>query len=233
MYEPKEEVKSKKIQKSSKKHKSNKRTHEEAEEEAGQKVKSKKLQKSSKKHKSNKITHEEVEEEEESQKVKSKKIQKSSKKHNKRTHEEVEEEGQKSKFDPVHYFASTKFITKRRAGLYYICKDEEITKVERFKVDGHDDGKAESYLESNYDRTHIMDIAVMHMEEAMVEGCESGQSGGMITIDCIDHNNTITNVCEKDIEQLRQEKLQRDKAFYDANSKRTSKPVLAKYDMWG
>ncbi|XP_026428045.1 uncharacterized protein LOC113323911 isoform X2 [Papaver somniferum] len=161
---------------------------------------------------------------------------KSMKKHKskKRTHEEVEgEEGQQAKFDPGQYFTSTEFITTRRAGLYFIGKDEEITKVEKFKVDGHEDGKAESYLADNYNRTHALETAVMHMEEAMVEGCESGNSGGLITIDWIDHNNTITNVCKKDIEQLRQEKLQREKAFYDANSKREIIPVEATYDMWG
>ncbi|KAI3930968.1 hypothetical protein MKW92_030417, partial [Papaver armeniacum] len=51
--------------------------------------------------------------------------------------------------------------------------------------------------------------------------------------DCMDHNNTITNVCKKDIEQLRREKLQRETAFYGANSKRTSKPVIKPYDIWG
>ncbi|KAI3930967.1 hypothetical protein MKW92_030416, partial [Papaver armeniacum] len=106
---------------------------------------------------------------------------KSKKKHKSKKRKHVEGEGQQAKFDPGQYFTSTEFITKRREGLYYICKDEEITKVENFKVDGYDDGKAESYLEGNYDRTHAMETAVMHMEEAMVEGCESGKSGGMIT----------------------------------------------------
>ncbi|KAI3849120.1 hypothetical protein MKX03_005100, partial [Papaver bracteatum] len=170
------------------------------------------------------------------EKHKSKKKHNSKKDHRskKRAYEEAEgEKGQQTKFDPGQYFASPEFINKRRAGLYYVGKEEEITQVQRFKVDGHDDGKAESYLEAAYDRTHAMETAVMHMEEAMVEGCECGQSGGIITIDCIDHNNTITNVCTKDIEQLRREKLEREKAFYDANRKRTSKPDIEPYDIWG
>ncbi|KAI3865672.1 hypothetical protein MKX03_001532, partial [Papaver bracteatum] len=112
-------------------------------------------------------------------------------------------------FNPTEFFSSGDFQANSMAGLYG-ADHENWYPIPKLSVKGAGAKEGLKYLNDHLKKDSNLDAeALTVFQDAMVDACATGESGGTIRVYCIDKQNNIRDLASNTLSELQQAKASR------------------------